>query len=71
MIYDEEKIHNKIKRETIIKKTIKYIIYVLLIITFLINIILLYQNVFQKDNEKKIFDLYIFNIVSRKYATST
>ena len=65
MKYDEKEIHDKIKRKTRIKGFAKKIIYIILITTFVINTVLLFQNIFQKDGNKRFFNVYFFNIISR------
>ena len=70
MEYDVEKISHKIKNKKMTKKIFKCIIYMLLIFLFVINAILLYQNIFQKDEKNKGLNIYLFNIISRKYAAN-
>lgn len=65
MKYDEKEIHDKIERKTRIKGFVKKIIYIILITTFAINAVLLFQNIFQKDGNKRFFNVYFFNIISR------
>lgn len=69
MRYDIDEMSNKIKNEKKIKKIFDFIIYTFLTITFTINIIMLYQNLVQDGDRNKIFDIYFFNIVSRKYVS--
>ena len=69
MKYDVEEISNKIRKKNIAKKIIKDIIYVDLIFIFAVNIILLHQSIFQKDENKIFANIYMFNIVSRKHET--
>lgn len=64
MKYDVERISNKIKIKIVTKKIIKSIIYVVLTLLFIINLILLYQTIFQREEQKVFGDIYIFNIVS-------
>jgi len=71
MKYDEKELYNKIKAETKIKMIIKSVAYIILLMAFVVNIILFFQNIFQKDGNKRIFDIYFFNIISRKYETKT
>lgn len=71
MRYDIDEMSNKIKNEKKIKKIFDFIIYTFLTITFTINIIMLYQNLVQDGDRNKIFDIYFFNIVSRKYVSKT
>ena len=58
MKYDVEKISNNIKKQKKIKKTLKYIILNILIIFFIINLILLFEE------NTHICGIYCFNIIS-------
>ena len=58
MEYDVEKISNNIKKKKKIKKTLKYIILNILIIFFIINLILLFEE------NTHICGIYCFNIIS-------
>ncbi len=58
MEYDVEKISNNIKKQKKIKKTLKYIILNILIIFFIINLILLFEE------NTHICGIYCFNIIS-------
>lgn len=58
MEYDVEKISNNIKKQKKIKKTLKYIILNILIILFIINLILLFEE------NTHICGIYCFNIIS-------
>lgn len=58
MEYDVEKISNKIKSKRMTKKVFKYIILNVLIILFVINLILSYEE------NTHILGIYMFNIVS-------
>ncbi len=58
MEYDIEKISHKIKNKTIAKKIFKYIILNILIILFVINLILSFEE------HTHILGIYMFNIVS-------
>ena len=58
MKYDVDKISNKIKNKKIAKKAVKYIGLVTLIILFIINLILSFEE------NTHIFGIYMFNIVS-------
>ena len=58
MEYDVEKIANNIKKKKKIKKTLKYIILNILIIFFIINLILLFEE------NTHICGIYCFNIIS-------
>ena len=58
MEYDLEKISNRIKNKTMTKKIFKYIILSILIILFIFNLILSFEE------NTHLFGFYVFNIVS-------
>lgn len=67
MRYDEKKISDKIRFERRTKNITKTIIYIVLVVIFLINLILLFQNITNMNGKQRFFNIYFFNIISRKY----
>lgn len=70
MEYDVEKISEKINKQKKKKNTIKFLVYIILLILFIMNMIGLYKNFAVHTDKSDICGLYMFNIISRKYGAN-